>query len=383
MTSLLRSRSARTALIAVGAFAVLAMPKAAFGVAWPTASADLGFDIADLGAVVSIYVAGYFTGTLTVGRLVTRFGTGQILASAAVGATVAIVGYAVAGNWAFLILSAAVLGICGGWLDAGINSYAALHRGARVMNWLHAGFGVGSALGPLMITGLLAIQIDWRIGFWIIASLQAGVVVALAVTVRDWDGPAGRTTPGKVRRNPTVVLTLLLFLFYVGLEVTAGQWGFTLLSEGRSLSEGVAGLTVTGFFVVYTGARILLGFVGDRVSPGRVAGFSSLAAVGMTALLWWSPTPWVGAASFLGLGAALGPIFPLQTLLTPIRVGTSATPTMVGYQLAAASIGAILIPGGLSPLVKSFGVGIIAPVLLATAIATAAVGEAARRRGDR
>ena len=99
----------------------------------------------------------------------------------------------------------------------------------------------------------------------------------------------------------------------------------------------------------------------------------------LTGLLWWSPAPWVGPAAFIALGAALGPIFPLQTLLTPLRVGASATPTMVGYQMAAASVGAILIPGGLGPLVSRFGVEIVAPVLVVAAVGLVVASEAARR----
>ena len=114
MTGPLRSRATRTALIAVAAFVVLGMPKAAFGVAWPSVAGDLDRDISELGLIVSIFVAGYFAGTLSVGRLINRMGTGPVLVSAATAATIAIVGYAVAGTWPFLVLSAVVLGVAGG-----------------------------------------------------------------------------------------------------------------------------------------------------------------------------------------------------------------------------------------------------------------------------
>jgi hypothetical protein len=44
-------------LIAVAAFVVLGMPKAAFGVAWPSVAEDLARNIADLGAVVALHIA--------------------------------------------------------------------------------------------------------------------------------------------------------------------------------------------------------------------------------------------------------------------------------------------------------------------------------------
>ncbi|MBU1493338.1 MAG: MFS transporter [Actinobacteria bacterium] len=383
MTGPTRSRSAQTAVIAVAAFVVLGMPKAAFSVAWPSVAGALHRDIADLGMIVAIFVAGYLIGTLSVGRMIGRFGTGAVLTAAACAMTAAIGGYAVAGTWAVLLLSAIALGISGGLLDVGLNAHVAVHRGTGAMGWLHAGFGIGSAAGPLLITGLLAIDAGWRIGFWVIAALQIAIAVMLGATRRDWDGPAGRSAPGRVRRRPVVVLTLLVFLLYVGLEVAAAQWGFTFLTEGRSLSEGVAGLAVTGFWIALTGARVLLGIAGDRTPQAGVAAAGTIAAVVFTSLLWWSPAPWVGPAALVALGASLGPIFPLQTLLTPIRVGAAATTTMVGYQMAAASVGAILIPGGLGPLVSAFGVEIVAPVLVVAAAGLVVAVEAARRWVDR
>ncbi|MDH3398489.1 MAG: hypothetical protein OEM81_11770, partial [Acidimicrobiia bacterium] len=64
----------------------------------------------------------------------------------------------------------------------------------------------------------------------------------------------------------------------------------------------------------------------------------------------------------------LGPIFPLQTTLTPSRVGAAFTPTAVGYQLAAATAGAAVIPGGLGILVTHFGLEVVGVVLVVTAV---------------
>lgn len=373
----------RTAIIAVAAFVVLGMPKAAFAVAWPTAADDLGKDISQLGLLVSLYVGGYLAGTLSMGRLDGRYGTGRLLTFAAALAATAIAGYAAAGSWTVLAGAAIVLGLAGGWLDAGMNAHVAVHRGARVMGWIHAGFGIGSALGPLAMTGLLASGAGWRAGYWGMVVLQGAVFVSLLSTRDAWGSDRRRSPRVPVPNTPAVRLTLALFFLYVGLEVAAGQWGYTLLTEGRGISGKTAGLAVTGFWVALTGMRILLGLAGDRMQPGRVAGVGTVAAAGLTTMLWWSPAQWVDVAALVGIGAALGPVFPLQTLMTPRRVGAEATPSMVGLQMAAASVGAIVIPGGLGPLIGRFGVGVVAPVLAASAGALVIVVEAARRATDR
>ncbi|MCB2224672.1 MAG: MFS transporter [Actinobacteria bacterium] len=374
-----RRSPAVTAAVAVSAFLVLGMPKAAFGVAWPSMAGDLTRDLADLGTAVAVFVGGYLVGTLTVGRLAARFGMAPLLTAGATVATVGVIGYATAGSWPHLLGAAVVLGVGGGWLDAGVNAHVALHRSARVMGWIHAGFGIGSALGPLLMTGLLALDAGWRPGFWIIAGLQALILAGLVSSFRSWEGTGEPPPPGRVPFRPVVLLALAVFLFYVGIEVAVAQWAFTLFTEGRGLGEGVAGLAVTGFWVALTAVRVLLGIAGDRTAPAPVAGWAALAVLGCTLVLWWSPADWVDPAALIALGAALGPIFPIHMLLTPRRVGAGATTAMVGYQMAAASTGAALIPGGLGPLVGWFGIGVVAPVLVIAAAAQLAVTEALRR----
>ena len=67
----------------------------------------------------------------------------------------------------------------------------------------------------------------------------------------------------------------------------------------------------------------------------------------MTALaaLWASPANWLVVVTLITAGFAHGPIFPLEILLTPRRVGDAGTARLVGYQIAAANVGGAAVPG--------------------------------------
>ena len=82
----------RVAIVAVATFVVLGMPKAAFGVAWPSVAGDLGREIADHGTILAVVVGGYFTGTVSTGRVVARIGSGTALAPAALVSTAGLLG---------------------------------------------------------------------------------------------------------------------------------------------------------------------------------------------------------------------------------------------------------------------------------------------------
>ncbi len=172
---------------------------------------------------------------------------------------------------------------------------------------------------------------------------------------------------------------LAVFALYSGVEVGTGQWAYSLLTEGRGMSTAAAGLAVTAFWGALTVARLGLGLVGHRVPVHRLLGISStLVLVGVGAL-WLNPVTWAGPVGLVIAGFALGPIFPLQTTLTPRRVGVAYTPTAVGYQLAAATAGAAVIPGGMGLLVSSLGLEVVGAVLVVTTVLLVGSIEALRR----
>ena len=61
---------------------------------------------------------------------------------------------ALASSWTVLVLARLVVAIGGGLLDGAMNIYFAANFGPRLMNWLHAAFGVGATLAPLAMTAM-------------------------------------------------------------------------------------------------------------------------------------------------------------------------------------------------------------------------------------
>jgi fucose permease len=375
----------RVLLMAIAAFVVLAMPKAALGVAWPSIAEDLGRALADLGVLIATYVAGYFISTLLNGDLNRRFGSGGLLTTAAVLAALSLAGMTLSPAWITLLAATLLLGASGGLIDASVNAHIAVGYGAKAMGFLHSGFGVGAVLGPLLMTALLALGVSWRIGFAAVALLQIIVAAGFAVDRGRWESsrPDSRSRRQRPQgRGATLTLSLLAFGVYTGIEIGAGEWSFSLLTEGRGIDDTVAGLAVAAFWGGLTVSRLALGLLGDRGRPNVVLGTSALGALGGLVLLWWNPSPWLGTTGLVITGLALGPYFPLQMLLTPRRFGAAYTPWMAGYQIAAASAGAAAIPGLIGLLVAVIGLEAVAPALALAAAALVIVTAVLRRAGS-
>lgn len=368
--------------VMVTSFVLLGMPMAAMGVAWPSAADDLGRALADLGLITFAYGAGYTVSTLATGELTRRFSTGPLLVFAAFAAAASLAAFALTSTWAVFLVAGFIVGIAGGLLDAGVNAYVAVHRGTRSMGIVHSGFGVGSALGPLFVTVLLALGASWRIAFGTLAGADLALAVAYIATVSAIEPSAERAGRRPSIGNNRLILTLsmLVFFLYAGVAGGTGAWAYSLLTEGRGIATGVAGIAVAGYWGGMTAARMALGVFGDRVDPNRALTASGIGTIACLVLLWVAPTPWLGIVGLVASGFAHGSVFPLEVLLTPGRFGDEFTPWAVGYEIAGANIGVAVLSGALGILVGRWGITAVAPALVVLAVLLWAMIEMLRVR---
>lgn len=345
---------------------------AALGVAWPSMAGDLRRPLADLSVLIIAHVAGYLAVALATGEMARRIGFGALLALASGLGVVSLGVVAAVPGWGWIIVSMVLLGVSGGAIDAGLNAYVAVAHRSNAMGLLHAGFGVGAVLGPLLVTASLAAGLPWDAAFFATAALQAIVTVALLTARHELDRDRPPTAGPRARpsgRRSTLVMSLIVFALYAGVEVGAGAWAYSLFTEGRGLGAAAAGVIVSCYWGALTVSRVVLGVVGDKGHPRAVLiGSAVLGAMGL-AMVWWDPAAWAGPVGLIVTGLALGPYFPMQMLLTPVRFGTEFVPWMSGYQLAAASLGAALVPGGIGLVVGAAGLESVAVILGLAAVA--------------
>ncbi|WNG14752.1 MFS transporter [Cystobacter fuscus] len=356
------------------AFVSLGLPDAVLGVSWPSIRHTFELPQAGMGIILATGAASYFVSGLLVGRLMRALGVGLLLVASTVLVTLGITGYATLPYFPLFLMASCVIGFGSGAIDAGLNTYAAQHFGARHMNWLHAAYSTGAALGPVLTTALLARDAGWRAGYAVIAALLGTLALCFVLMRRQWDGApggsastsnepggAGDVTPTvgaleALRRAP-VGLQILIFFFYTGIEVTAGQWSYTLLTEERGLGTAEAGTWVSVFWGCLLAGRISLGFVIERVGTVRLLRLSTALAV-VGALLFALPS--LPPALGLGLlGFSISSIFPALMSETPRRVGQDAAAHAVGFQVSAATLGIAVLPSLAGLLGARFGLWVI------------------------
>jgi len=255
------------------------------------------------------------------------------------------------------------------------------------MNWLHASWGLGAALGPLIMTTVLNMGQSWRWGYVIIGVLQGLFAVCYGFTLSAWrfgstrhldsepgaleaksGSPAGRVGSSATLKLPVVWLSIALFFVFTGIEGAAGQWTYSLFTEARSVASSTAGLWISIFWGSFTVARLISGLVVDRIGILSLLRLSMLGGICGAAFIWWNVANVLGFLGLALVGLSLGPIFPSLIANTPRRFGVEHAANAIGFQIGAASLGVGILPGLAGVLAEHLGLEVIGPFLLVASI---------------
>ena len=363
-------------VLAYIAFISLGMPDGLFGVAWPSIRENFSLRLDSVGAFFFAGTAGYMLSSFFSGKIMSRLGVGGTLAASCVLTASALLGYTLVQSWWMMVLLAVASGLGAGAIDAGLNTYVASHFGEGLMQWLHASFGIGVTMGPIIMTTGLTVFHTWRLGYRVVGVAQLLLATSFLLTIRMWrdDGasPAAEQerhltdyhTPfGETLRQPLVWLNLLLFLLYTGAEVSFGSWTYSLLTLSRNVPVAVAGLWAGSYWAMFTVGRILAGLLTRRFGIANLLNVGFLAALAGSVLLWWNPFPQASIVAVSVIGFAVAPIFPGLVSGTSARVGEKHAANTIGMQIAAAGLGAAVVPSIAGVLAQNFSLEAI-PVYL-------------------
>ena len=233
------------------------------------------------------------------------------------------------------------------------------------MGLLHAGYGLGASIGPLVAGASLAIGGGWRPAYVVFGA--ASLLLVLPIAGKSMGEAPLQQAMGSA---PGMLLPCLAFAVYVSLEVTIGQWAFTSLTRHRGLAEFTASSFVAVYWISLTAGRLWLGLSGHRLAiKALLARAVGGAAIG-AAILWLGGP--VAPAGLVIAGLSLSVVFPLLMLLTPARVGADRAAAAVGWQTAASSLGAAGGPAVAGLVLDHVGIeayGVIAVVMAAALVA--------------
>lgn len=375
-------------LIAYFTFITVGLTAGTLGVAWIHIEDTFALSLSYLGGLLLVQTGGRLLLSLYTGPIIARTGIARLLLAGSALSTIGSLGIALAPVWAMVLVAGTIAGMGGSMIISALNVFLATNYSSSRMNWLHACFGLGATLGPLLVTTVVIdLEVTWRWSYGLIAGVQALTLLLFLLTMRRWalhepadtesaDGHGGRKAElRETMRLPILWITLAMFFLGTGAEATAGQLSNSLFVDGRGIDAKTAGTWISIFWFSLTIGRVVAGFISDRIDHGQFMRVNLLGMLLGAVLMW---THFSDLSSFIGLGLigfAVSPLAPTMLSDMPRRVGQRHAPNAIGLMFTSSGIGLAFCPWLGGVLAENISLEIIGPFLVVLAFGTFALHE--------
>jgi FHS family Na+ dependent glucose MFS transporter 1 len=342
---------------------------AAWGPVLPRLAEQTQTDLGKIGVIFTIRALGVFLGSSVGGRIYDRLPGHPVMAvSLLLMAATFATSPMVSSLWLMLLI-VFVMGIAAGVLVVGTNTLLVWVHPDNVgpwMNGLNFFAGAGGFISPIVIAAFLTANGEIYGAFWALAVLVA-VVAAGALFVPS---PAIRKTNDSTNADGRVRLGLVLpfalvFLLYVGAEVSFSGWVYTFTVALHPGATTSAGLLTSAFWAAMAIGRLAAIPISSRLRPRTILLVDFLGALASLVLivsLAGSLTAlWIGTISF---GLFMASLFPTWMTFTDRRVKVNGKIT--GILFSATALGGMTFPWLCGQLFETFGPRTIILVIFVT-----------------
>ncbi|MGC8877841.1 MAG: MFS transporter [Anaerolineae bacterium] len=328
------------------AFTGLGLGVAAIGPTLPGLAQHTHAHLDEISFLFTAHSTGYLLGCLLAGHVYDRVHGHpvMVLMLTAMAATMFLVPL-MSLLW-LLTLVIFLLGLSGSILDVGGNTLLVWIHQDKVgpyMNGLHAFFGVGTVIAPVVIALLVQLSGDIVWPYWALALYLLPIAIWLTrlpspVHVQNQDN-----APARISDYPLVALIVLLFILYVGTEFAMGGWLYSY-AIAMKLADTVSAAYLTSvFWGAFTFARLLGVPISMHIRPRYILlGDFATAMLGVALILIWSDSSlalWVGSV-LTGFGMAS--IIPVILSLAERRM--VITGRVTSFFFAGGSVGGMTLP---------------------------------------
>ena len=301
------------------AFSFFGLFWGAFAVLLADLSGALDLSPGPLGFALFVGAAASILAMALLGWAADRLGRRPFLVASAGVFGAGVVGLALTGSYATLLVVLVVLHAASGLYDVGINAAAVdleKSTGRRFMTLLHAAFSGGGVAGALSAGVLLSAGIDYRF-IYLGVLIPLGAVI-LAVTLTGFPPSAESPESGeeiersRLYRNVPLLL-LLVAIATLGLlsEGEMEHWSGIYLRQSLALPALVGASGVAVFHAAMAAGRLGAAGVVIRFGNRRTLLGAGLLTTGGMALSLATREPLLVVAGFLVVGLALSAVVPV------------------------------------------------------------------------
>ena len=308
-------------------FISLGLPDSFIGSCWPTISEY--FKISrDFQGIFSLIVS-FFTITSSFLTIkLTKYLKNYGVIAISIGLTISgliIIGFS--DNYYLLLLAAIPLGFGGGAIDSILNSYVSLHYKAIHLNFLHAFWGIGAFISPLIIGSFIVDPRGFKDAAFVLSIIQTTILIITLSTLVLWvkvdkiynidsrnvtnsensQENIGFFNTFKLRG---VIFACITFFSYIAIESLAYSWFTSLCVFGMNINNDIASKYLSLFYIAISLGRVISGLLSIKIKDKNLIRIGEgILLIGIILLTFKFNFVFMPIALFI-IGLGCGPIYP-------------------------------------------------------------------------
>ena len=328
-------------------FISLGLPDSMFGAAWPVVHTE--FNIPESFASFYGIITGVCSGGVSFlsGVVIRKFGTPKVTFVSILLTALGLLGISFSPNIIVMMIFTVIMSYGAGAIDTGLNNYVSLHFKARHMSWLHAFWGLGVTISPLILSFVLDNGSSWRNSYRIISLMQFSIALIVGLYLKKWINFDKKQTKDidvseeksneklNIFRIKGLITSILSQGLYCSMEFLIGTWGASYLVNVYGSDPANAARWISLYFCGIMLGRLVSGFVSIKMSDKLLIRCSIIISfIGLLVLAL--PVGEIASAGLLFIGFGFGPIFPSILHSVPDRFGKKFSADITGFHMGGA-----------------------------------------------
>ena len=308
-------------------FISLGLPDSFIGSCWPTISEY--FKISrDFQGIFSLIVSFFTIASSFLTIKLTKYLKNYGVIAISIGLTISgliIIGFS--DNYYLLLLAAIPLGFGGGAIDSILNSYVSLHYKAIHLNFLHAFWGIGAFISPLIIGSFIVDPRGFKDAAFVLSIIQTTILIITLSTLVLWvkvdkiyNIDSRNTTNSENNKENIgffntfklrgVIFACITFFSYIAIESLAYSWFTSLCVFGMNIDNDIASKYLSLFYIAISLGRVISGLLSIKIKDKNlIRTGEGILLIGIILLTFKFNFVFMPIALFI-IGLGCGPIYP-------------------------------------------------------------------------
>lgn len=258
------------------------------GGVWPKMSEDIGVGVTLIGILTMINYISSGISSFATYKIRMKLGTSRSNVLGLMFSAISMLILANATSFIAIVIATIFLGASAGIIDVNSNSYVVKAYETKWVSFMHACWGLGATIGPMVMSFALVYLKNYRIGFYITFVIMVIVSSLMLFAKKYWDNKKKSIDQDYVELHSVseaekeanvgfadilkiknALKILICFTLANGAGCSLSAWIATMATEQRGIAVAEAAIASSTFFFALMIGRIVFGMLADKIGIAK------------------------------------------------------------------------------------------------------------------